>query len=52
MGTRDELIRLCALMEASGARPVIDSIHALDDAPAAFARMAAGEGFGKLVLLP
>jgi NADPH:quinone reductase-like Zn-dependent oxidoreductase len=52
MGTRDELVRLCALMEASGARPAIDSIHALADAPAAFARMEAGEGFGKLVLEP
>jgi NADPH:quinone reductase-like Zn-dependent oxidoreductase len=52
MGTLDELKRLCALMEASGARPVIDGVRPLEGAPAAFARMAAGEGFGKLVLEP
>lgn len=52
MGTLDELRRLCALMEASGARPAVDSVRPLEEAPAAFARMAAGAAFGKLVLTP
>jgi NADPH:quinone reductase-like Zn-dependent oxidoreductase len=52
MGTRDELIALCRMLAATGARPVIDSVRPLVDAPAAFARLEAGEAFGKLVLEP
>lgn len=52
MGTRQELEALCRFLVATGARPVIDSVRPLTDAPSAFARMAAGEAFGKLVLAP
>jgi NADPH:quinone reductase-like Zn-dependent oxidoreductase len=52
MGTRDELAALCRLVEETGLRPPIDSVRPLAEAPAAFARMEAGEAFGKLVLEP
>lgn len=52
MGTRDELIQLLGLLEATGVRPPIDEVFALADAPAAFARLLEGEVFGKLVLRP
>jgi NADPH:quinone reductase-like Zn-dependent oxidoreductase len=50
MGTRQELVTLVAMLEASGARPHIDSVHPLSNAGAAYARMASGEAFGKIVL--
>ncbi len=50
MGTRDELAALLALCAETGVRPVVDSVHGLRDAPAAFARLASGEAFGKVVL--
>jgi NADPH:quinone reductase-like Zn-dependent oxidoreductase len=50
MGTRAELRRLCALMEDQGIRPIVDSEWRLEQAPAAFARLAGGDGFGKIVL--
>jgi NADPH:quinone reductase-like Zn-dependent oxidoreductase len=52
MGTRDELVRLLGLLEATGMRPPIDEVFALTEAPAAFERMLDGEVFGKLVLRP
>jgi len=50
MGTRDELVRLVRLLEATGVRPRIDSTFALSHARAAFERLASGEAFGKVVL--
>ena len=50
MGTRDELERLIALLDATGTRPLIDDVIAMEDGREAFARMQRGETFGKLVL--
>lgn len=50
MGTRDELARLVRLVESTGVRPLIDDTYAMTDARDAFARMDAGDVFGKLVL--
>lgn len=52
MGTRDELSQLLRFLSVSGARPVVDSVRPLGDAAGAFARMEAGEEFGKLVVAP
>jgi NADPH:quinone reductase-like Zn-dependent oxidoreductase len=52
MGTRAELQQLLAFMAATGVRPVIDEVFPLDEAPRAFAKMASGDVFGKLVLVP
>jgi NADPH:quinone reductase-like Zn-dependent oxidoreductase len=50
MGTKDELERLVAMLDATGVRPLIDDVIAMTDAKDAFARMIDGEVFGKLVL--
>jgi NADPH:quinone reductase-like Zn-dependent oxidoreductase len=50
MGTRDELLACMRMLAATGARPVVDSVHDLADAATAYARLAAGEVFGKVVL--
>ena len=50
MGTREELTRLIALLDATGVRPLIDRSLRMEDAAAAFTAMAAGEVFGKIVL--
>ena len=50
MGTREELTRLIALLDATGVRPLIDRSLPMEDAAAAFTAMAAGEVFGKIVL--
>lgn len=52
MGRRAELVDLLALCEARGVRPHIDSVHPLEAAPAAFARLASGQAFGKIVVTP
>ncbi len=52
MGTRDELVELLALLEATGARPVIEDVRPLAEARAALQLMADGYGFGKFVLTP
>ena len=52
MGTIVELHRLCAFLEQTGIHPLVDSEHALTDAPAAFARLEAGAEFGKIVVIP
>lgn len=52
MGTRRELEGLLRMLVATGARPVVDSVHALDDAAGAYRRMIAGELVGKAVLTP
>ncbi len=49
MGTRDELERLLRFCEVTGVRPVIDSVLPLAQAREGFARMAAGDLFGKIV---
>jgi len=49
MGTRDELVRLLRFLEQTGIRPVIDQVLPLEEAPAGFARMAAGDNYGKIV---
>lgn len=50
MGTRDELDRLVRLCVERDVRPVIESETPLEHARDAFAAMAAGDVFGKLVL--
>ncbi len=50
MGTKEELEALVRFLAVSGVRPVIDSERPLAEARDAFARMLAGEEFGKLVL--
>lgn len=52
MGRFAELTELVALCRDRGVRPHIDSIHSLDDATAAFTRLASGESFGKVVVTP
>lgn len=49
MGTRAELASLVSLLDASGARPLIDRTMAMTDARDGFAAMASGELFGKVV---
>lgn len=50
MGTRAELEELLRFLALTGIRPLVDSERPLAEARDAFARMAAGEEFGKLVL--
>lgn len=52
MGNRDELQRLIQFCATTGVRPVIDAEMPLAEARTAFERMAAGNLFGKLVLVP
>ncbi len=49
MGTRAELDRLVRFCETTGVRPVIDEVLPLDRAAEGFAKLAAGEAFGKIV---
>jgi NADPH:quinone reductase-like Zn-dependent oxidoreductase len=50
MGTRDELVALTRLLDATGVRPLIDEVLPLTEGRRAFERMVDGELFGKLVL--
>jgi NADPH:quinone reductase-like Zn-dependent oxidoreductase len=50
MGTREELTRLMRLMVEREVRPVVDSTAPLEDAAAAFRKLAGGDVFGKIVL--
>ena len=50
MGTIAELRAVCALLEETGARPLVDSELPLDEARTALERLHAGEEFGKVVL--
>jgi NADPH:quinone reductase-like Zn-dependent oxidoreductase len=52
MGTRDELVDLLALLEATGARPVIHDVRPLAETRSALQGMADGDAFGKFVLTP
>ena len=49
MGTRDELASLVSLLDATGARPLIDRVLPLTEARDGFAAMLDGEQFGKIV---
>jgi NADPH:quinone reductase-like Zn-dependent oxidoreductase len=51
MGTKDELEGLLAFCDATGVRPVIDSVLPMPRAREAFARMERGDVFGKIVLV-
>ena len=44
------LARIWPLLEAGAVRPIVDSVHALDDAPTAHARMESGAHIGKILL--
>ncbi|GAA2515626.1 zinc-binding dehydrogenase [Pilimelia columellifera] len=50
MGSANELQSLLAFLTSSGLRPVIDSAHGFTEAEQAFARLASGEAFGKVVI--
>lgn len=50
MGTRAELSSLVQMLDATGARPVIDRELPMEQAATAFSAIAAGDLFGKLVL--
>src|SRR5687767_8590453 len=50
MGTRDELAALLSLCEASGIRPLVDTVVPMSDARVGFERLASGDVFGKIVL--
>jgi NADPH:quinone reductase-like Zn-dependent oxidoreductase len=52
MGTRDELVDLFALLEETGARPVIHDVRPLAETRSALQEMADGDAFGKFVLTP
>jgi NADPH:quinone reductase-like Zn-dependent oxidoreductase len=52
MGTKAELQQLCSFLERTGVRPLVDSEHPLAEARGAFARLASGDEFGKIVVLP
>jgi NADPH:quinone reductase-like Zn-dependent oxidoreductase len=50
MGTRDELVRLSRLLDATGVRPLVDDVLPMTEARTAFERMVTGDLFGKVVL--
>ncbi|MER6626172.1 zinc-binding dehydrogenase, partial [Streptomyces sp. NPDC000931] len=52
MGTKEELVALTEMCVRTGLRPVIDRVLPLGDAREAFRALAAGEQFGKIVLVP
>ncbi len=52
MGTRDELAGLLAMLAATGVRPQVDEVVPLAEAARGFARLAAGDVIGKIVLTP
>lgn len=49
MGSPSDFAALLRLLRAASWRPVVDAVHPLDDADAAFARLE-GDHFGKIVL--
>lgn len=50
MGTRRELDGLVRMLRTTGVRPVVDDVLPLERGAEAYARLAEGEVFGKLVL--
>jgi NADPH:quinone reductase-like Zn-dependent oxidoreductase len=49
MGSMDEFRAVMALFRAGALKPVVDEVFRPEDAPAAYARLEAGEQFGKIV---
>jgi NADPH:quinone reductase-like Zn-dependent oxidoreductase len=49
MGTREELAALVSMLDATGARPLVDRTIPMTDARDGFAAMLGGEQFGKIV---
>ena len=49
MGTRSELASLVSMLDATGARPLVDRELPMDQARDGFAAMADGDLFGKIV---
>jgi NADPH:quinone reductase-like Zn-dependent oxidoreductase len=49
MGTRDELASLVTMLDATGARPLVDRTLPMEQARDGFAAMAEGDVFGKIV---
>jgi NADPH:quinone reductase-like Zn-dependent oxidoreductase len=49
MGTRDELASLMSMLDATGARPLIDRSMPMTEAREGFAAMLEGEQFGKIL---
>jgi NADPH:quinone reductase-like Zn-dependent oxidoreductase len=49
MGTRDELASLVSMLDATGARPLVDRTIPMAEARDGFAAMLEGEQFGKIV---
>ena len=49
MGTRRELEQMLALLDATGARPLVDRTLPMERAAEGFAAMASGDVFGKIV---
>jgi NADPH:quinone reductase-like Zn-dependent oxidoreductase len=50
MGTRDELAALAQLCVDQGIKPIVDSVFGFSEVDRAFAKLAAGDVFGKIVL--
>jgi NADPH:quinone reductase-like Zn-dependent oxidoreductase len=50
MGTAAELRELLQLCEKTGVRPIVDSVHRFSEVRDAFARLDAGEVFGKVAV--
>lgn len=50
MGTRDEFLSTLDFVEGRQLKPVIDSVHTLDQVPQAFTRMKSKDHFGKIVI--
>ena len=50
MGTRDELASLVSLLDATGARPLVDRVLPMEQAAEGFGAMVDGDVFGKIVL--
>jgi D-arabinose 1-dehydrogenase-like Zn-dependent alcohol dehydrogenase len=49
MGSRSDLAGLVSLLDASGARPLVDRTLPMEQARDGFAAMAQGDLFGKIV---
>ncbi|MBS45725.1 MAG: Zn-dependent oxidoreductase [Nocardioides sp.] len=49
MGTRDELAAMVTMLDATGARPLLDRVLPMEEAKEGFAAMAGGDVFGKIV---
>ncbi|MBN1344099.1 MAG: zinc-binding dehydrogenase [Phycisphaerae bacterium] len=50
MGSHEDLRQLLTVVQATGLRPVVDSVHLLDHARQATQRMEEGRQFGKIAL--